>query len=204
MIKWKCIVSKVCVVILKLCPRKTLCSGFITQLDSSMPQKWLIQVLFFTLAKALDYKKWLLKSLSYWSSQNIGAKIRNWEEFKSFSYPVSDPFLSLHYFSCQILSTSSLWNFLCQSSGQQPTIFYPDSCRLHCSSQFIVLSLSSNWSQVWRWLLESMIKDQCYDFPFKESLFSILCMRDDVRLSWKLKHLKYTIGTGWFFYGFIL
>lgn len=61
MIKWKCIVSKVCVVILKLCPRKTVCSGFITQLDSSMPQKWLIQVLFFTLTKALALQKMAIK-----------------------------------------------------------------------------------------------------------------------------------------------
>ena len=101
-------------------------------------------------------------------------------------HPVSDSFLSPHYFSCRIPSTSA-----CPLvSSLQPSA---------CSSQSMVLSVFSDWSQVWRRLWESMIKDQYYDFPIKESLFSMSCLSNDNGLSWKLKHLMYAIGTGWFF-----
>lgn len=163
-----------------------------------MSKKRIIQVLFLTIAKAfalqkkMNIKIFVIMIKSKYGSQN--QKLRGIQILFA-GYTVSDLFLSLplHYFHCQILSTRRLWNFL----------FYRDPCFLHHPSQFIVLWLSSDWFWVWRWLLESTIKDQYYDFSFNEFLFNILYMRNDIELwSLKLKNLKYMIGTGWIFFPF--
>lgn len=171
-----------------------------------MSQKWLVQVVFFfTLAKTLALQEMAIKIFimlikSVYRNQN--QKLR---EIQTFLIPCIRSFPVPTLFQLPKIVHFKLWNFLCQLSDQQSTIFYQTRL-LHCPSQFIILSLSPNWFEgEWRWwLLGSMIKDHYYNFSLKESLFSILCMRNNAGLSWKPKHLKSTIGTGWFFNCFFL
>lgn len=172
-----------------------LCIAFIIQYYGPMSKKRIIQVLFLTMAKALALEKWILKYMSYWSSQNMGAKIRNWEEFKSFSLDTLYQHFSCSY--CYIISTT-------KSKFREPPIL------IHWSPAFSLLprllppnssslSLSFHWLQVGRWLLESVIKNQHYDFPVNELLFNISHKRNDIGLlSLKFQKLKYSIGTGRF------
>lgn len=150
------------------------------------------------MAKVLALQNEFLRYLSYRSSQNTGAKIRKWGEFTSFSLDMLYQTLSCPYpmlvFQLPNPVPSKLVTPPVPIPWSGSLSLLPstsDSCLLHCPAQLNGPSLSSDWPRVWRWLLDSVIKGQCCDFPFKEFLFSSLGMRNDIGLSLKIKNLKY-------------
>ena len=173
--------SKICAVILKLCPRRTLGSRCIFQLDGSRSKKGVIQVSVHTIAEVFTLQRWILEYLSSWSRQTMGTETRNGEEFTSLLQGTLPEILSCpspHIAkSCpsRVYETSYA-NPLISIPGLPPRL-------LHRPSPFAVLSSSSGWPQVWRWFLKLMIKGQYSDFPFKEFLFATVCIRNDTGLS---------------------
>ena len=107
------------------CVPKPLCIGFIIQLESSMSQKWLVQVVFFlTLAKTLALQELAIKIFimlikSVYRNQN--QKLR---EIQTFLIPCIRSFPVPTLFQLPTAVHLKLWNFLCQISDQQSTVFY--------------------------------------------------------------------------------
>ena len=101
------------VAIWKLCPQKTLCIGFIIQLNSSMSQKWLVQVVFFlTLEKTLALQEMAIKIFimlikSVYRNQN--QKLR---EIQTFLIPCIRSFPVPTLFQLPKIVHFKLWNFL--------------------------------------------------------------------------------------------